>query len=248
LQAENLLLGKLGLSSFAKAMEDKKDLSWIVNFSEVKEANRMDADYFQPKFKKIEEELVKNFNAKRIKYLDFIEVTTGQYSEEYTTKTTGKPYIRGTDLVMGTVKLDDLVFIDPKQQIPSKMAKEGDVVVTRVGTIGISARLPKEVEGGTISDNLIRMRFSEKNLNSYYASLFFNSIGSYLMIKKSRGSVQPRLNQETLKEIFLPILPKSTQQKIADLVKKSHEARKKSKELLELAKRKVEEMIEKGNN
>ena len=36
------------------------------------------------------------------------------------------------------------------------------------------------------------------------------------------------------------------QQKIADLVKKSHEARKKSKELLEEAKRKVEEMIEKG--
>jgi len=30
-------------------------------------------------------------------------------------------------------------------------------------------------------------------------------------------------------------------------VRKSHEARKKSKELLEEAKRKVEEMIEKGN-
>lgn len=36
------------------------------------------------------------------------------------------------------------------------------------------------------------------------------------------------------------------QQKIADLVVKSHEARKKSKELLEEAKRKVEEMIESG--
>ena len=36
--------------------------------------------------------------------------------------------------------------------------------------------------------------------------------------------------------------------KIADLVSKSHEARKKSKELLEEAKRKVEEMIEKGDN
>jgi len=46
------------------------------------------------------------------------------------------------------------------------------------------------------------------------------------MIRESRGSVQARLNQETLKEIVLPTLPKSTQQKIADLIRQSHEAQK----------------------
>jgi len=61
------------------------------------------------------------------------------------------------------------------------------------------------------------------------------------MIRESRGSVQARLNQETLKEIVLPILPKSTQQKVADLVHQSHHAGKKAKELLEKAKREVEE-------
>ena len=65
------------------------------------------------------------------------------------------------------------------------------------------------------------------------------------MIRESRGSVQARLNQETLKEIVIPILPKPTQEKIADLVHQSHQARKKSKELLEKAKREVEEFIEK---
>lgn len=42
-------------------------------------------------------------------------------------------------------------------------------------------------------------------------------------------------------------LPKPTQQKISELVKKSHESRKMAKDLLESAKRKVEELIEKGN-
>ena len=181
---------------------------------------------------------------KKIKYFDFIKVTSGQYSEEYITKNQGKPYIRGTDLTKGTVNLDNLVYIDPERQNPSKKAREGDVVVTRVGTIGISARLPKEVEGGTISDNLIRLRFTEEDLNSYYVSLFFNTIGSLLMIRESRGSVQARLNQETLKEIVLPILPKPTQGKIADLVCQSHQARQRAKELLEKAKREVEEFIE----
>ena len=238
-QAEDLLLEELELKNF----KPKEELSYIVNLSNVKSAHRTDAEYFQPKFKKIEEKLIKDFNAKRIKNLDFIKVTTGQYSEEYTTKDQGKPYIRGTDLTKGTVNLDNLVYIDLDRQIPSKKAKEGDVVVTRVGTIGISARLPKEVEGGTISDNLIRLRFSEEDLNSFYASLYFNTIGSQLMIRESRGSVQARLNQETLKEIVLPILPKSTQQKVADLVHQSHQAHRNAKELLEKAKQKIEKMI-----
>lgn len=51
---------------------------------------------------------------------------------------------------------------------------------------------------------------------------------------------------EQLKNLLIPILPKSTQQKISDLVKKSHLARQKSKELLDEAKQKVEELIEKG--
>jgi len=240
-QAEVLLLEELGLNNF----KPEEELYYIVNLSDVKSAHRTDAEYFQPKFKKIEEKLVKDFNSKQIKHLDFIKVTTGQYSEEYTTKTEGSPYIRGTDLAQGTVKQDNLLYINPERQIPSKKAREGDVVVTRVGTIGISARLPKEVEGGTISDNLIRLRFPEETLNSYYVSLFFNTIGSQLMIRESRGSVQARLNQETLKEIVLPIVTKSTQQIVADLVRQSHKARKKSKELLEKAKREVEEFIEK---
>ena len=241
-QAEDLLLKELGLKDF----KPTEELSYIANLSDIKSAHRADAEYFHPKYKKIEEKLVKNSNAKKIKYLDFIKVTTGQYSEEYTTKDQGKPYIRGTDLTKGTVNLDNLVYIDPDRQIPSKKAKEGDVVVTRVGTIGISARLPKDVEGGTISDNLIRLRFSEETLNSYYVSLFFNTIGSQLMIRESRGSVQARLNQETLKEIVLPIVTKSTQHKVADLVHQSHQARKKAKELLGKAKREVEEFIGKG--
>jgi restriction endonuclease S subunit len=239
-QAEDLLLKELGL----KAFKPEEELSFIVNLSDVKSARRADAEYFQPKYRKIEEKLLKELNAKRIKYLDFIKVTTGQYSEEYTTKDRGRPYIRGTDLTKGTVNLDKLVYIEPDRQFQSKKAKEGDVVVTRVGTIGISARLPKDVEGGTISDNLIRLRFPEEALNSYYVSLFFNTIGSELMIRESRGSVQARLNQETLREIVLPILPKPTQQKVADLVRQSHQARKRAKELLEKAKREVEEFIE----
>ncbi|MDZ4284816.1 MAG: hypothetical protein U1A28_03255, partial [Patescibacteria group bacterium] len=51
---------------------------------------------------------------------------------------------------------------------------------------------------------------------------------------------------ETIKDILIPILPRAAQQKIAELVRQSHEARIKAKELLEEAKQKVEQLIEKG--
>jgi restriction endonuclease S subunit len=61
------------------------------------------------------------------------------------------------------------------------------------------------------------------------------------------GSVIVHWKPEQIKNLQVPILPKVTQQKIAGLVRQSHEARKKAKELLEQAKREVEKLIE-GKN
>jgi type I restriction enzyme, S subunit len=66
------------------------------------------------------------------------------------------------------------------------------------------------------------------------------------MERPTTGSSYPTITDNDVQNIIIPILPMEIQKKIADLVKKSHEARKKSKELLEEAKRKVEELIEKG--
>ena len=59
------------------------------------------------------------------------------------------------------------------------------------------------------------------------------------------GSVISHWKPDQIKNLQVPILPKSTQQKVADLVRQSHQASKKIKELLENAKREVEEFIEK---
>ena len=75
--------------------------------------------------------------------------------------------------------------------------------------------------------------------------LLLNSIiGSYQLERIGTGGVQTNISYKDIKNILIPILPKPTQQKIAELVKQSHEARKKSKKLLEEAKQKVEDLIE----
>ena len=66
--------------------------------------------------------------------------------------------------------------------------------------------------------------------------------------KRCAGTILMAVPSETLENILIPVVTKPVQQKIAELVRKSHEARKKSKELLEEAKRKVEAMIEKAGD
>lgn len=242
-EAEKLLLKELGFKEYVPIYR----LNYLSKVSTTVTANRLDAEYFQPFFDNVEKKLIDKFNAKPLGKYSFIDVTTGQYTENYVDKSEGKPYIRGTDIKYGSISEEDLVYISTDRQIDSKKAKEGDVVVTRVGTIGLSARIQKECDGGTISDNLIRLRFDEKKLRSYYLALFLGSpIGVSLMIRKSRGSVQQRLNQETLKEVVVPILPNNIQKKLTDIVIKSHKARNKAMLLLEEAKKQVENEIERA--
>ena len=58
------------------------------------------------------------------------------------------------------------------------------------------------------------------------------------------GSFSARPIIVRIEDVLIPILAEKTQQKIAELVRESHVARKKAKELLEKAKRRVEELIE----
>jgi len=241
-QAEHMLLEELGL----KDLELKNDLFYTTKLKDVKDNNRIDSYFFDPKFNKALIKFAEKYELKGVSDLSK-DVTTGQYSDEYLDDKSGAPYIRGTDISSATINEDGLLYIDTSKQIPSKKAKEGDVVTTRVGTIGLTAMIPKELEGATISDNLVRIRLPKKcEISSYYLTMYLNSpFGKDLMFRYSRGSVQQRLNQETLKEIPIPIIPESQQLKIERLLIESWGKRKQAKILLDQAKRKVEEMIEK---
>lgn len=241
-QAEQILLEELGL----KNLDLKDDLFYTTTLKEVKDNNRMDTYFFMPKFDIGLSKLKGKYKLKSVLELSR-DVTTGQYCNEYIDRKSGIPYIRGTDISNATINEDNLMYVDNPKNNGLKKAKEGDVVTTRVGTIGLVARIPRELEGCIISDNLIRIRLPKKSeISSYYLTMYLNSpFGKDLMISYSRGSVQQRLNQETLKEIPIPIVSNSLQVKMERFLVESWRKRKEAKQLLEQAKYKVEEMIEK---
>lgn len=241
-EAEDLLLEELVL----KDLVIQKDLSFVVNLSDVEEANRVDAEYFQPKYEK----LVARLKAQNAKLLgDLVSMKKGFEPGSEAYQEEGKLFIRVSSLSKFGVDNKDQKYL--RDDLYGKLQKDfqpklGEILLTKDATPGIAYVLKEPVEG-IISGGILRLKVKD-DINSEYLALCISSlIGQMQAERDAGGSVIAHWKPEQIKNLLIPVLPKETQQKIADLVRKSHEARKKSKELLEEAKRKVEEMIEKGS-
>ncbi len=240
-QAERTLLEELDLAG--EEFED--ELTYVVSSNEVEEAERVDADYFQPKYEKLLSKL-KTRNAKPLGSIVSMTKGTEPGSSAYCNK--GKPFIRVSNLTKEGLDtnnqqyLSDDLYNDLKDKFEPQV---GEVLLTKDATPGV-AYVVKEPIGGIISGGILRLRVT-KDIDPEYLALCLNSVVGKLQVTRSIvGSVISHWRPAQIEETLIPILPKPTQQKIADLVKKSHQARKEAKELFEEAKRKVEEMVEKG--
>lgn len=240
-QSENLLLQELGLSDF----KIEEDLSYVLNLSEIKDANRIDAEYFQPKYKKIIEKVKKH----KLELLgDLVSMKKGfePGSEEY--QDDGELFIRVSNISrFGFTDKDQKYLSNEVYQYlkDSFEPKTGEILLTKDATPGIAYVLEEKIEG-IIASGIMRLKIKE-DIEAGYLALCINSIVGQMQIQRDAGgSIISHWKPEQIKNLQIPILPKPIQQKIADLVRKSHESRKKAKELLEEAKRKVEEMIEKS--
>jgi len=248
-QAENLLLEELGLKEF----EPEDELSYTVNLSDVKSAHRADAAYFQPKYKK----LINKFNLQKGKLSDLVtlgevfSIRRGDFiNTEYYVEKSMQAYIRIKELPSkGDINLDVVTYIDDNfSSQNTETLLEGDFVFAGIGaTLGKTARIPREMKGAFYSNNTVRFRVKNNwkaRTNTHYLQVLLQSLACQAQFEQRQAqTAQAKIADQELRAVLIPILPKPTQQEIADLVIKSHEFLKKSKNLLEKAKREVERFI-----
>lgn len=238
-QAENLLLEELGLKNF-KA--DEKLWS-IVNYSDVKTAGRIDAEYFQTKYEKLISVIRKNKGTalgNLVTLKKGIEPGAEAYQDE------GKLFIRVSSVSkQGLIDKDQKYLSEKLYDVFKKEyePKKGEILLTKDASPGMAYALDESVQG-IISGGILRLKLKEDVIPEYVALCINSVVGQMQVERDSGGSIIAHWKPEQVKSLLIPILSEVTQQKIAELVRESHAARKKSKELLEEAKRKVEEMIE----
>lgn len=239
-KAEQILLKELNLNKFIPPEKLISIKSFKKSFLS---SARLDAEYYQPKYDEMEKIIKKYSNGYCIFGDNIKYIFTGEYSEEYYLKDTNlKFYIRSLNIRNGRIEDDENYYVDPGQF--SKFVKKGDIITARVGTLGVFGEVDNNFDGSICSDNVLCFHLPDNFLPDVYTLYLNTKINSDFIERLSRGSVQQRLNQETLKELLIPIISGEKQKEISNIIKLSQEYRDKSKQYLNIAVKSVEIAIE----
>lgn len=239
IKAKQLLLDELGF----KDLDLSHQLCYTVSFKKTKEASRLDAEYFQPMYEEVENILSKRPRKTLESICSMINygtVPTSPYTEE------GMPYIKGSNLIDGLVqgKLD---FLENTESLPKKFyTKEYDIIISQMGTVGKAGLVSKEQENWLFASFTIRARLLNHDfINPYVLTLYINNVTRewYLLRKIAQASVRQNTDLPTIKNLLVPKIAQDIQDKIRSILMESYELKNKSKRLLEIAKRRVEDLV-----
>lgn len=238
LKAENLLLTEIGLNHW----QPKHQLTFVKNYFDTEQAERIDAEYFQPKY----EEVVKAIkaykggwdalgNLAKLKDKNFNPVEKKQYK-----------YIELSNIT-GNGEIADCM-IEEGQDLPTRARRKvasGDVIVSSIeGSLNSIALIEEEYDQALCSTGFHAV--NSKTFNPETLLVLLKSIVGQLQLKKGcSGTILTAINRDEFQQIILPKVIHEKQNEIQQKVIESFNLRKQSKHLLECAKRAVEIAIEK---
>ena len=236
-EAQIFLLSELGLADW----QPKHRLTFVRNYSDVQQARRMDADYFQPKYDEIVN-AIKSYSGGWDTLGNLVHLEDKNFRPD---DKTGYKYIELAN-ISGNGEITDCL-IEEGQDLPSRARRKvamGDVIVSSVeGSLSSIALVEKEYARSLCSTGFHVI--NSKVFNSETLLVLMKSMVGQLQLKKGcSGTILTAINRDELNNIILPVIPEEKQTQIQQKVTESFNLRKQSKHLLECAKRAVEIAIE----
>ena len=250
-EAEELLNKTLGIEK----LELKEEKIFETRFDEVENSQRIDADFHKPLFRaslKIltDGEIKKIFSVKKLgeiaKISKGIEVGSDAYVDD------GKLFLRVSNITEKEITISDSAEFIREDLFNALKEKykpiPGEILYTKDATVGVAFPVREDFNDAIISGGIIRIK-PHNDLDQYYLALVLNSILCRSQAERhSIGAVIKHYTYSKIKDLLVPIIPEEKQKQISNLIKQSFTLREEAKELLEKAKKEVEEFIEKNNN
>jgi type I restriction enzyme, S subunit len=150
-------------------------------------------------------------------------IPSKEYGEE------GIPYVRIKDMDNNKITLQDAVFVSEEvaQQYPKSRLTAGNVLISRVGTIGKSALVTKEIEGAIVNQHITIVELNEEILLPEFFVLYLNtSWATEQFNQRASGSAQQFIKLGDIKELIVPVPNLQKQQEIVnDIMEKISENR-----------------------
>lgn len=139
----------------------------------------------------------------------------------------GQRYLRVQNVKPFELKFDDIKYVSSDS--PKDIAlQEGDVLLTRKGSFGLAATVPREAVDCLISSEVILLRLSpDANCNPDYLVSWLNSaIAQAILNRHKSGGIMGHLTQDVVSKLPIPLPPKEIQTAIAaEVTRRRTEAR-----------------------
>jgi len=252
-KAENLLnsidkylMQELGIA--LSEFKEKSPLAYVIGAKFLKH-ERWNTEYWKPIYRETEK-AIRNGKYEVERLGKFIEEINYGASVKNIYSEDGIPLLRILNLKANEIDFRDLVKLpyEMKKDIGNSYVQEGDFLISRSGTIGIVAIVPKEANGFAFGSYMIRFKVRDDEINKFYLSAVLNSVIGRVQTQRNKiGAIQTNITIPIIKNLIIPLPPKSIQNKIANEIKarmeKAKELQKRGKQIVEKTKGKIKKII-----
>ena len=236
LYAQTLLLTELGLTDW----QPRHQLSFVKNYSDTKQSNRIDAEYYQPKYEEIEK-VIKNYSGG----CSFIKDEFKQNKNVFKINVEKKyQYVEIGSVNVSNGEITSCEVIGAELPANAKRAlNKGDVIVSKVRTYRGAIAIVRK--NGYVGSGAFTVLKEDGRMNKETLLTFLHSKPLLAWsLKPNTGTSYPVIIDDDILSLPIPLLSKETQTKIQQKVIEAFDLRKQSRHLLECAKRAVEIAIE----
>lgn len=250
-KAEEILYLELGLDpknplqSLLVSKTNNPTNSFNISIRTLKESflktGRLDSEYYQSKYEDIEKFIKSYPNG----YDSFSNIINNKDTNFTPKNNENYNYIELAN-IGNNGNINDPIS-DLGKNLPTRarrIVSNGDVIISSIeGSLSSCALITQEFNKHLVSTGFFVL--NSKLLNGETLLVMFKSqIFQEYLKKFPSGTILCAINKEELSKIFIPKIDPTTQEKIAKYIQESFNLRKKSKQLLDNAKIKVEEQIQ----
>lgn len=238
-EAQTLLLSELGLTDW----QPKHQLTFINNYSDTEHAERIDAEYYQPKYDELLQLI--NQNSNYTKVISEIQIHNARGLQPKYSRDGSLDVITSKHILENGLDVDNFDKTDTINWNLQKKArvKKGSILTYTTGAnIGRTAIYQSEKQA--LASNHVNILTIKEEDPNYVAFVMNSLIGRLQTDRLSAGSAQAELYPQDIGNFIIPFIEKGKEIQIQQNVAKSFNLRKQSKHLLECAQRVVEMAIE----
>ena len=241
--AEEILLDLFDFNNFLRNIL-KKQIS-VKSLKDTMIFNRIDAEYFQPKYDDLINKIKEKDSALLIDIVD-IQKSVEPGSASY--KAEGIPFVRVADISKFGID-EPKIHLSPELFSKTISPQKDTILFSKDGTCGIAYKF---IDSNRIITSSALLHLSKKkdvNIDLDYLTLVLNSPIIQMQAERDAGgSIIKHWSVPQIEQVEIPIVEEDIQQDIGDKIRSSFLLRRISEKLIKTAQKAVEIAIEEGED